>query len=139
MDKFMIDPKEEFTNHIPFKVSISDSKVQKEPIIYFSVSSRLILIIIFFLILSIFTIFIFSKKYEANHENSFKSTLDKLKDNIKEFLRSFSNTDVNNERDNNFMYSIKNWIQGLKSWNDKSKQFFFRQYIQDNTFKSNKT
>jgi len=154
MDKFMIDPKEELINNleqsksvlnIPFKVSISDLQIQKEPINHFSVSSWLILIVIFFLILLIFTIFIFSKKYEANDENNFKSTLDELKENIKGFLRSFSNSNtvINSERDNNFMYSIKNWIQNwiqrFQSWNDKSKQFIFRQYLQDNTFKSKKT
>jgi hypothetical protein len=82
------------------------------------------------LLFIIFTIY-YSIKYKANESNyiikgnatSFKISLDEIKEDFKDFLRR--------------------WIEWFQSWNEniseKSKQFFFRQHVEDNTFKIKRT
>jgi hypothetical protein len=71
-----------------------------------------------------FIIFYFSAKYESNYiksnASSFELRLDEIKEDVKDFLRT--------------------WIEWIKSLNDslydKSSQFFFRQHVVKDTFLS---
>ena len=148
MDKFMIDPKEEIIHNLepsnsinaPFKV-VSDLNIQNKndnPINWFY-TWLILFFILFFFIFFLILFFIFSKRYtkedddDENNEHDLKSSLDKFKENIKNFIRSFSMKNLN------FNGIIKSWIETIQSWNNKLNQFLFRQYIEDNTFKSKKT
>jgi hypothetical protein len=145
MDKFMIDPKEE--REIINKIQKLESpnlilnnenlpvgqveRIEEIPIgpQMFSFTHW----IIWILILLCFVVFMiyYSFKYTTNESNyiikgnatSFKLSLDEIKEDIKDFLRR--------------------WIEWVQSWNenisDKSRQFFFRQHVEDNTFKSKRT
>ena len=146
MDKFMIDPKEEpkiinklreleTPNYVlnpsetPENLSIIPTVEPSNSSPMFSFNSM----VMWFFILLIFIIFIiyYRAKYTANESNyiikdnatSFKLSLDEFKEDVKDFLRR--------------------WIEWGRSWNEniseKSKQFFFRQHVEDNTFKTKKT
>jgi len=137
MDKFMIDPKEDIIkndmidtenineNREP-SIDMSPTEIPNEimlnevPIQMPSWSSWFFWIFV----LIGFIIFYFSAKYESNYiksnSSSFKLRLDEIKEDVKDFLRT--------------------WIEWIKSFNDnlydKSSQFFFRQHVVKDTFLS---
>ena len=138
MDKFMIDPKEEteIINKL-HKLESPTSFLNNENLLVGQVENpmgyTMFSFIIWIFILLCFVIFMiyYSVKYRTNESNyiiknnatSFKLSLDEIKEDIKDFLRR--------------------WIDWSKSWNenisDKSRQFFFRQHVENNTFKSKRT
>jgi len=141
----MIDPKEETEiinklqklespNSILNIENLSVSKVERfeeVPIGPTMFSSTTIIIWVFILFSFVFFMIYYSFKYTMNESNyiiksnakSFKLSLDEIKEDVKEFLRK--------------------WIELFQSWNenisDKSRQFFFRQHVENNTFKSKRT
>jgi len=145
MDKFMIDPKEETEiinklqklespNSILNNENLSVGQVERfeeVPIGHRMFSSTTIIIWIFILFGFVFFMIYYSFKYTTNESNyiikgnakSFKLSLDEIKEDVKDFLRR--------------------WIEWFQSWNenisDKSRQFFFRQHVENNTFKSKRT
>ena len=145
MDKFMIDPKEETEiinklqklespNSILNNENLSIGQVERfeeVPIGPRMFSSTTIIIWIFILFGFVFFMIYYSFKYTTNESNyiikgnakSFKLSLDEIKKDVKDFLRR--------------------WIEWFQSWNEniseKSRQFFFRQHVEDNTFKSKRT
>jgi uncharacterized protein YxeA len=137
----MIDPKEEpeiinklyeiespsLLNPVSQTENLSVNQVEdiiEGPMFSFTTLFWWLLVVILFIIFMIYYLI----KYTANESNyiikknasGFKLSLDELTQDVKDFLRR--------------------WIEWFQSWNenisDKSRQFFFRQHVEDNTFKT---